>query len=358
MKFRKKPIVVEAEQWLGPESMIQGVYQAVAFESVAPHLKRARPGQSLDAFYIDTLDFSQGACVEGFHKVSRGDWIITGVKGEKYPCKPDIFAATYEVCDIKMEVVKDWRAAAEKGEPECGATYPSPNEELVCKKPRGHTDAHWAKGRLTETSWPMSSETVSDDPLHHRPARAYHLFVRLARIFESTAATDHAIAEPGGTKALEVIEQALGDEARRTWAEAERDPDLRRRIVGKGTEEKPELAYLFDKTLEGHRKQMAHLLNDSKVPSTIYLAAAIEFLLALAHQPTEGGVVEVGGSSPEHEYIASPIVLATTRALAELKALREVEHLVHRMDRGFDVTDELRVALVKVASARLEAEDK
>lgn len=41
-----------------------------------------------DRYYIDTL--------EGRHEVTPGDWIITGIKGEKYPCKPDTFAATYE----------------------------------------------------------------------------------------------------------------------------------------------------------------------------------------------------------------------------------------------------------------------
>ena len=34
--------------------------------------------------------------LEGFMRADYGDWIITGVKGERYPCKPDIFAATYE----------------------------------------------------------------------------------------------------------------------------------------------------------------------------------------------------------------------------------------------------------------------
>lgn len=34
--------------------------------------------------------------LEGHHEVSPGDWIITGVKGERYPCKPDIFELTYE----------------------------------------------------------------------------------------------------------------------------------------------------------------------------------------------------------------------------------------------------------------------
>jgi hypothetical protein len=41
-----------------------------------------------DHGWIDTL--------EGGHIVCPGDWVITGVKGENYPCKPDIFAATYE----------------------------------------------------------------------------------------------------------------------------------------------------------------------------------------------------------------------------------------------------------------------
>ena len=41
-----------------------------------------------DHGWIDTL--------EGGHTVCPGDWVITGVKGERYPCKPDIFTATYE----------------------------------------------------------------------------------------------------------------------------------------------------------------------------------------------------------------------------------------------------------------------
>lgn len=41
--------------------------------------------------YIETL--------EGIHKADAGDWIITGVNGEKYPCKPDIFQKTYELVE-------------------------------------------------------------------------------------------------------------------------------------------------------------------------------------------------------------------------------------------------------------------
>jgi len=71
MKFRKKPVVIEATQWFK-----HGDHPAV---------KPANQGK--DAL-IHTL--------EGPHFVTTGDWIITGVKGEHYPCKPDIFEATYE----------------------------------------------------------------------------------------------------------------------------------------------------------------------------------------------------------------------------------------------------------------------
>lgn len=93
MKFRKRPIVIEAEQFLlGSESYPAGVEPVwvdqfddglvlCAYEDTP-----SKPGNV--AFGIRTL--------EGWHVVKHGDWIITGVKGERYPCKPDIFEATYE----------------------------------------------------------------------------------------------------------------------------------------------------------------------------------------------------------------------------------------------------------------------
>ena len=59
MKFRKKPVVIEAER-----------------------------NDTGSPIIIQTL--------EGDMRADPGDWIITGVKGERYPCKPDIFAATYD----------------------------------------------------------------------------------------------------------------------------------------------------------------------------------------------------------------------------------------------------------------------
>ena len=60
MKYRKKPVVIDAYQ---------------------------------------TLEVLEIVTLEGTMRADPGDWIITGIKGEKYPCKPDIFSATYEVVE-------------------------------------------------------------------------------------------------------------------------------------------------------------------------------------------------------------------------------------------------------------------
>lgn len=79
MKYRKKPVVIDAIQFRGADNMSevdafmngQGGFQAWP-----------------DRVMIPTL--------EGLMTANVGDWIIKGIKGELYPCKPDIFAATYE----------------------------------------------------------------------------------------------------------------------------------------------------------------------------------------------------------------------------------------------------------------------
>jgi len=107
-EFRKKPVVIEATQWFKngdhPEdncgtftnSQTGEIFQGegkivryfrrpdIAGDGICMHCVKTFHLHG----WIDTL--------EGGHKVCPGDWIITGVKGEMYPCKPDIFAATYE----------------------------------------------------------------------------------------------------------------------------------------------------------------------------------------------------------------------------------------------------------------------
>ena len=76
-QYRKKPVVIEAEQFLqGPEP------------TPLPFSDQGVCCLGPDGWYVDTL--------EGPLHISDGDWIIRGIKGEYYPCKPDIFEATYE----------------------------------------------------------------------------------------------------------------------------------------------------------------------------------------------------------------------------------------------------------------------
>ena len=87
MKFRKKPVVIEATQWdkNGDHPTVRRYRHPVV--GGATPCKHCGNTMHIHG-WIDTL--------EGGHIVCPGDWIITGVKGEHYPCKPDIFEATYE----------------------------------------------------------------------------------------------------------------------------------------------------------------------------------------------------------------------------------------------------------------------
>lgn len=85
MKFRKKPVVIEAWRW-SPDEPPTRWPEWLDKAAVAGKVQLA--GAHTDNLRIDTLEGQMTAC--------PGDWIIRGVKGELYPCKPDIFEATYE----------------------------------------------------------------------------------------------------------------------------------------------------------------------------------------------------------------------------------------------------------------------
>jgi hypothetical protein len=89
MKFRKKPVVIEAMQFkFGMDS--EAVNQFIG-DSSQEFSFTTGDGESLIGIEIETL--------EGTMAVSPDDWIIKGIKGEFYPCKPDIFAASYEAAE-------------------------------------------------------------------------------------------------------------------------------------------------------------------------------------------------------------------------------------------------------------------
>lgn len=86
MKYRKKPVVIEAELWDGTAEGATPIIDWILSEG--ERSARFRNGEDEVCIAIDTL--------EGTMKAAPGDYIIKGVQGEFYPCKPDIFATTYE----------------------------------------------------------------------------------------------------------------------------------------------------------------------------------------------------------------------------------------------------------------------
>lgn len=86
-RFRKRPVEVSAVRYCGPAHVL-------ADATVRPALpdgvtwKKPEPGALVLWPVIETL--------EGDMRVSNGDWIVTGIKGERYPVKPEIFAETYD----------------------------------------------------------------------------------------------------------------------------------------------------------------------------------------------------------------------------------------------------------------------
>jgi len=87
-KYRKKPVEIEAFEWLtgAPGNPAWPEWFAAAVGNGVVQIQK-----------LDGKHFAKIATLEGVMTAMPGDWVIQGVKGEMYPCKPDIFAATYEL---------------------------------------------------------------------------------------------------------------------------------------------------------------------------------------------------------------------------------------------------------------------
>lgn len=129
-KFRKKPVVIEATQWFKNGDHPQD-YAEVVHGLENGHMREFSPehcrandweGAVVRRYRHPEVD-GQATCqhcgrimhvhgwietLEGGHIACPGDWVITGIKGEHYPCKPDIFAATYEPAGDSPEGI--WHA--------------------------------------------------------------------------------------------------------------------------------------------------------------------------------------------------------------------------------------------------------
>jgi len=118
MKFRKKPVVIEATQWfkngdhpLDYSKTHDGISGGRIIQYKPEYRKEMEWEGDIVRYYRHPMINGQSSCkqcgdilhnhgwidtLEGGHIVCPGDWIITGVQGEHYPCKPDIFKDTYE----------------------------------------------------------------------------------------------------------------------------------------------------------------------------------------------------------------------------------------------------------------------
>ncbi len=84
-KYRKKPVVVEALRWAGDINDWPEMWDFIN-----------APDTDIERYGCDPQGRIKIETLEGVMTASPGDWVIRGVKGEIYPCKPDIFEATYD----------------------------------------------------------------------------------------------------------------------------------------------------------------------------------------------------------------------------------------------------------------------
>ena len=99
-KYRKKPVVIEAIKWTG-----KNLFDVICFTDGHPETSYAAANDGWDSYcnLVDREGFKIKT-LEGWMNADIGDWIIMGIKGELYPCKPDIFEQTYEqVIERKQE---------------------------------------------------------------------------------------------------------------------------------------------------------------------------------------------------------------------------------------------------------------
>jgi len=95
MRYRKKPLVIEAIKFKYTDS---GIEELQVFCGVAlAQCGKDRHPNAKGWAWIKTLEDGEGGLVK--HVATEGDFIIKGVSGEFYPCKPDIFEMTYEVAE-------------------------------------------------------------------------------------------------------------------------------------------------------------------------------------------------------------------------------------------------------------------
>lgn len=110
--FKKKPVVIEAVQlcWRNWDQVCEFLGDIINEDNPGRHGEASDTCGEEDPYINLTIP-----TIEGDHTALHGDWIIKGVQGEYYPCKPDIFAETYEEVQVVREE-EDYAVVGYKGE--------------------------------------------------------------------------------------------------------------------------------------------------------------------------------------------------------------------------------------------------
>lgn len=87
-KYRKRPVVIEAMQWFNDENFDE-LYKFADADN----------NYGVVGIAKDNSNVAEIRTLEGIMRANPGDYIIKGIKGELYPCKPDIFESTYEIVE-------------------------------------------------------------------------------------------------------------------------------------------------------------------------------------------------------------------------------------------------------------------
>ena len=140
-RYTKKPVTIDAIRWTG-----KNLREVIAFTDGPPDTRTSHAGMAWDT-YVDLVerDGLKIFTLEGKMSAAIGDWIIKGVQGEHYPCKPDIFEATYSAA---------LAASAPKAAPAAVAV------------PDG-----WREQFATEVYTDLEAADNQDVPLEEYPAR-------------------------------------------------------------------------------------------------------------------------------------------------------------------------------------------
>lgn len=148
MRFRKKPVVIEAFQLVGPAA--DADYPGWFDEAVAEGTVELISQGSQHPVYAEILT------TEGRMMASPGDWVIRGVEGELYPCRDSVFQKTYEF--DADEVVDMWAG----------------NWIVTIEAPNGLVDSYYVDPQLVERSHMPAADMI----LGPAPAKVRELFDR------------------------------------------------------------------------------------------------------------------------------------------------------------------------------------